>query len=263
MKLLDGIEKKLRRFALPNITLYLIVGQSFFYLVWKLKSLDLMRVMLIGDRVLDGEVWRLVTFIFIPPLTNLLFAFFGWYLFYIMGTALEKLWGTARYNLYLLIAYVASVAVCFISPEYPATNVFIGTSVFLAFAFLNPNFQLYIFFILPVKIKWLALLTWIGYIFTIVMAVNSGNWLNCLLVLAAVSNFFLFFHDDIRRKLKSGRKRMKSQTERFDVKDEPFHVCAACGITDKTHPGMAFRYCSKCSGGPGYCTDHIDNHEHV
>ena len=68
------------------------------------------------DKVLQGEWWRLVTFLFDPPLDESdLFAFFFWYLFYLMGTTLEANWGAFRYNVYLLMGYVASIAMAFVA----------------------------------------------------------------------------------------------------------------------------------------------------
>ena len=86
-------------------------------------------------------------------MTNRIFAFFAWYLFYLMGNALEGHWGAFRYNLFLLIGYLVTVAVAFLYPYAAATNIFIGGSVFLAFAYLYPDFQLYIFFIIPVRLN--------------------------------------------------------------------------------------------------------------
>jgi hypothetical protein len=258
MSLLDNLERKLRRYAVPNVTLYLIIGQVLFFLFVISGRFFLERVVLIPDLVLTGEWWRLITFLFIPPLTNPIFAFFAWYLFYLMGSALEGHWGAFRYNLFLLIGYIVTVAVSFIMPLYPATNVFIGGSVFLAFAFLYPEFQLYIFFIIPVKIKWLALLTWIGYAYELL--VGSGQIR--LLVLASISNFLLFFGKDIFWRMKTGSRRMTVQVRGYPGKKEPFHKCTICGITDLSHPQMEFRYCSEC-GGLGYCRDHIMTHEHV
>jgi hypothetical protein len=258
MSLLNNLERKLRRFAIPNVTLYLILGQVLFFVFAMSGRFILERIVLIPDRVLMGEWWRLITFLFIPPLTNPIFAFFAWYLFYLMGSALEGHWGAFRYNIFLLVGYLVTVAVSFITPFYPATNLFIGGSVFLAFAFLYPDFTLYIFFIIPVKIKWLALLTWIGYAYEILV----GSWSTRLLVLASISNFLLFFGKDILWRIKTGNRSMAAQARQFTGKKEPFHRCTVCSITDLSHPQMEFRYCSDC-GGLGYCKDHIFNHEHV
>ncbi len=258
MALLDKLERKFRRYAVPNVTLYLILGQVLFFVFVLSGRFILERVVLIPDRVLAGEWWRLITFLFIPPMTNPIFAFFAWYLFYLMGNALEGHWGAFRYNVYLLIGYLVTVGVTFLYPFSIATNIFIAGSVFLAFAFLYPDFQLYIFFIIPVKIKWLALLTWIGYAYEVLV----GSWSARLLVLASISNFFLFFGKDIYWRMKTGNRKMAFQAKQYSTGREPFHKCAVCGITDLSHPQMEFRYCSEC-GGLGYCMDHISNHEHV
>jgi len=258
MRLLDTLEKKFRRFAIPNITLYLIIGQVIFYLFNMSGKFILMRVVLVPELVLDGEWWRLITFLLIPPLTNPIFAFFAWYMFYLMGGALEGHWGTFRYNLFLLVGYIVTVAVSFLFPLDAATNVFIGGSVFLAFAFLFPEFEILIFFILPVKMKWLALITWLGYGYQLLV----GTWPTRLLVLASISNFLLFFGKDIFWRMKSGNRKMVTKARDISGIRDAFHRCAACGITDQTHPAMEFRYCPECSG-LGYCKDHIMNHEHV
>ena len=204
-----------------------------------------------------GEWWRLVTFLFIPPLTNPIFAFFAWYLFYLMGSALENHWGAFRYNLFLLVGYIMTVAVSFIMPSYPATNIFIGGSVFLASP-TSIRISSFIFFLsLPVKIKWLALLTWLGYAYTLL----TGYWDVRLMLLASIANFLLFFGRDILWRVKTGKRTMATQVRQFSGKREAFHTCATCGITDISHPPMEFRYCPQCSG-LGYCSDHIMNHEH-
>ena len=258
MALLDKLERKFRRYAVPNVTLYLILGQVLFFVFVLSGRFILERVVLIPDRVLAGEWWRLITFLFIPPMTNPIFAFFAWYLFYLMGNALEGHWGAFRYNVYLLVGYLVTVGVTFLFPFSIATNIFIAGSVFLAFAFLYPDFQLYIFFIIPVKIKWLALLTWIGYAYQVIV----GSWSTRLLVLASISNFFLFFGKDIYWRMKTGNRKMVFQAKQYSTGREPFHKCAVCGITDLSHPQMEFRYCSECNG-LGYCKDHIANHKHV
>jgi hypothetical protein len=257
MSLLDSLEKKLRRYAVPNVTLYLILGQVLFFVFVLSGRFILDRVLLIPELVLAGEWWRLITFLFIPPLTNPIFAFFAWYMFYLMGNALEGHWGAFRYNLFLLVGYVVTVAVTFLFPFSAATNIFIGGSVFLAFAWLYPEFQIYIFFILPVKMKWLALLTWIGYGYEMIV----GSWHTRILVLASISNFLLFFGRDILWRMKTGNRKMVSQAKQFTGAREAFHTCATCGKTDLSHPQMEFRYCSDC-GGLGYCMDHISDHRH-
>lgn len=257
MSLLDNLERKFGRYAIHNITLYLIIGQVVFYLFHLSGKFILERVILIPQLALMGEWWRFITFLFVPPLTNPIFAFFAWYMFYLMGGALEGHWGAFRYNMFLLTGYIATVAVAFLFPYAAATNIFIGGSVFLAFAALFPDFQIYLFFILPVKMKWLAILTWIGYAYQLFV----GSWPTRVFVLASISNFLLFFGKDIYWRMKSGNRQMVSKAKEISAKKEPFHRCTICGKTDISHPTAEFRYCPEC-GGLGYCMEHIANHEH-
>lgn len=257
MALIDKLERQFRKYEVHNTTLYLIMGQVLFFVFALSGRFILERVVLIPELVLGGEWWRLITFLFIPPVTNPIFAFFAWYMFYLMGSALENHWGAFRYNLFLLIGYVVTVAVTFLFPYSAATNIFIGGSVFLAFAYLYPDFQIYIFFIIPVKIKWLAVLTWIGYGYQMIV----GTWFTRLLVLASISNFLLFFGKDIVWRMKTGNRKMVFQAKQYTNTKEAFHTCTTCGKTDISDPQMEFRYCSDC-GGLGYCKDHIFSHEH-
>jgi hypothetical protein len=257
--MLDKLERKLGRFAVPNVTLLLILCQVAAYIVAQARPEAAANIMLLPDLVLEGQYWRLLTFVVQPPSDFALFAFFFWYLFYLMGTALESHWGVFRYNAFLLIGYVATVAAAFLVPDAVATNAFLELSVFLAFAQLYPNFEIYVFFILPVKIKWLALLMWISY----ALQFATGPWGTRAMIAASVLNFFVFFSGDVWDRIKGGRRRMAWQAKTMVKQDKPFHRCLVCGITDKSHPQMEFRYCSQCVGACGYCSEHIRNHEHV
>lgn len=260
MSWLDNLEHRLRPFAVPHVTLGLIMGQVYVFLMALVKPEFVGAFELVPERVLAGEAWRPFTFFLIPPIGNPICMIFGWYLFYLMGTALENYWGTFRYNLFIFVGWVATVAASFVTPEQPTSNAFLMGSVFLAFAFLNPDFELYILFLLPLKIRWLAVLTWCTYGYLLV----TGTWTTRLAVLASVSNFLLFFGSELFFRVKGARRRMALQAQRFATPErEYFHRCAVCGITDRTHPKMEFRYCSKCAGAHGYCTEHLRNHEHV
>lgn len=261
MTLLDKLEKKFGSWALPNVTIYLIAGQTLLFVLFMSGKLDRGLTYFSADRLLAGDYWRLLTFALEPPSQSLIFAFFAWYLFYLMGSALEQHWGTFRYNVYLLLGYLLTIAVSFLAPAYPASNAFIGGSVFLAFAFLYPDFSLLIFFVLPVKIKWLALLTWLGYGYLLLV----GDWHSRLLILASVGNFLLFFAKDLRRQAGSGRRRQAWQAGQAAARREEIrtHRCTTCGITEQSHPDMDFRYCPQCDGQYGYCRDHIFSHAHV
>jgi hypothetical protein len=267
MSLLSRLERSLGRFAIPDLSLYLILGQVMILGFALLGQFDIGRIMLLPAAVRAGEFWRLGTFLLVPPVTTLtmtsaIFLAFGWYLFYLMGGALEQHWGAFRYNLFLFLGWALTVGAAFVTPGAYATNGYMAATVFLAFAYLNPDFVMYVFFILPVKIKWLALLQWIGYGFALIV----GTWSSRLMVLASTGNFLVFFARDIIRSVGSGRRRMAWQARRFGAESderEPRHRCAVCGKTDRSHPQLDFRYCSKCAGDPCYCAEHIFSHEHT
>lgn len=270
MSLLSKLEPRLRRFALPNLTVLLIAGQVFLYLVDQLKlgpgNEDLLQsIRLYPAKVLEGEIWRLLTFVFDPPTTILIFAFFFWYLFFLMGTTLEANWGDFRYNVFLGIGYIASVAMAFvmywIDPEaqLPANNGFLYGTVFLAFARLFPDFVITLFFILPVKIKWLAMLQWIGYGLNLLF----GPWIIKGMVVASVANYLLFFGSDVWRSMRKSHRRMRYQAGTLKAPGRLVHRCTICGLTSDESPQTQFRYCSKCEGTLCYCPEHLQNHEHV
>jgi Zn finger protein HypA/HybF involved in hydrogenase expression len=263
MSLLDKLERALSRFAIPNVTLYLVIGQVFVLLGAIADRIDLRHFVLVPALVMDGQWWRIFSFLLMPPPASgtlgLVFVAFAWYLFYLMGNSLEATWGTLRYNLFLLLGVALTVGAAFLTPRSAATNAFLAGSVFLAFAYLNPDFELALFFILPVKIKWLALVTWVLYAYSFV----TGSTATRLQVVAAVGNFLIFFGRDIWLSMRYRKRTMARKAERIVREQEPRHVCYVCGKTDRTHPQLDFRYCSKCAGDQCYCPDHIHTHAHV
>ncbi len=271
MKMFDKLQRRFGRFAIPNLTLVIVAGQVFFYLLnytnpeilGNVNSLNGEythgKIDLVPSLVLEGQFWRLATFIFTPPRAHPIFMFFAWYIFFLMGTALEGTWGAFRYNLFLLIGYLATVAVAFTVPAATATTIFIGGSVFLAFAHMFPDFTLCLFFVLPVRIKWLAMLTWFMYFLVVI---NGGAHTIGLLG-ASLVNYFVFFGRDITLRMRSGQRTMRSQTKRIAQQTTPRHCCRICGITNLTHPDMDFRYCSQCADTSCYCEEHLRNHAHL
>ncbi len=273
MHILRRLEQKLCRTALQHLTVAIIAVQVLVFVVIYIQpnpqkeAAALERLVLVPSLVLKGEWWRMLTFVAIPSvngrtLLGPLWAFFAWYVFYMMGTALEQFWGTFRYNLYLLVGYVATVAAAFAFPDSYATNFYYLESVFLAFAFLFPDFQFLLLFILPVKVKWLALLLWLQY----ALMLFAGPWMIRMMVLAAISNFMLFFWRDIIERMSHGKRRMSQQAKHYvAAKKQPAyrHRCTVCGVTEKSHPDEDFRYCSKCAGQHAYCSKHIRDHEHI
>jgi hypothetical protein len=273
----------LRRWAIPNPTSIIIAGQAIFYLLSQIGSdqvgkFDLTRIMLLPGKILEGEVWRLFTFIFYPPAAVPIFVIFTWLLMYRFGTALEAIWGTYRLNLFLWIAIFAMIVSHFfvwtlagdagivsaqifvVSLTNGSINVntFIYGTLFLAFARLFPDFIINLMFILPIRIKWLALIAWLGYGYVFL----RGDAPVKIIIFASLLNYILFLGREHVREFKQGRRRKVFQAK-VEKTAKPVHTCRVCDVNSESSPKTSFRYCSKCEGQCCYCPEHIQNHEHV
>lgn len=239
MRLLNKIEKKFPSLSFKNLTLILILGQVLVFLLHHLDYLPYTRIMLNWQIVKSGEFWRLFTFLFIPVSNSVIFVIFAWYLYYLYGSSLENHWGSFKYNLYLFTAILSTILVAYLFPTMMLHNYYIFISIFFAFAYLNPNFELHLFFVFPIKIKWLALFTF----FTIVgFQVFGGSIQQVIYVLLSFINFPLFFGRDLLLHIKQGNKVMKKNMRRSVEKQKAFHQCSICGITDLENKDLEFRY---------------------
>lgn len=280
MSLINRLERRFGRFAIPNLTLAIVLGQGALYAAsYAPHGFSIERLMLDPGKVVAGEVWRLITFLFVPPPPGgvpILAIFYFWML-YLFGTALERHWGPFRYTLYLFCGYVANVAAAFIAwgiirlttPEMKdvagqaatafATNGYLYGSIFLAFARLYPDFTMMLFFVLPVKVKWLAVFAWAMYF----LEFMTGNWMSQLLVVATVANYLLFFGREHWQAAQHNRRAREFRASSKTTVKPPTHICRICGKSSQDSPRMLFRYCSKCAGQVCYCPDHIRNHVHL
>jgi hypothetical protein len=259
MKLLNRLERKFGDFAIPNLTIYLIALQAFTWVLLQAHPELFLKLVLTHDGLMKGEVWRLLTILLIPPASNLLFLAIALYFFFMIGTAMEAQWGTFRYNMYILIGYVATMLAALI-PGAVVSGFYLIESIFLAFAWLFPELPILLFFILPVKVKWLGLAAWIWYLYAFV----TGGWATKAEVAAGALNFLIFFHDDLWQWARTSRRKFKGNMARAQANEPkpPMHVCAECGVTDQSDRKMEFRYCPLCTGTPAYCINHIQNHKH-
>lgn len=262
MSLIDKLERHFGRLSIPGLPLIIVAGQA---LAWfgLTKGVIGLEFVVLQPAALDAHTWwHVFTFIFMPPSFSLIWAVLAWWVFYFFGNALEGFWGTFRFNVFLLLGWAFTVASGFIYPHAIVTNQFIELTVFLAFAYLNPDFELAIFFILPVKVRWLALIAWAGIVIQFILGSAGGR----VQIAASVANFFLFFGRDVYLTMRLRGRTMSADAARFARSGggpEARHKCRVCGKTDLTNPEMDFRYCSRCAGDQCYCTEHIFNHAHV
>lgn len=262
MNWLDRLERRFGKFAIRGLMSY-IVGLT--GIVYALSYFDrsgflIGKLMLIPEFVMRGEVWRLVTYIFIPPNTAIIWILFTLYFYYMVGSALEHEWGSFRFNVYYFVGMLGTTIAAFIT-GYGATSLYLNLSLFLAFARIYPDFELMLFLVIPVKIKYLALLDWIYYAITVLF----GDMGSRVVATVSIINYFLFFGRDIitasktSRQAYQNRRRFKAELPR----DFTIHRCTICGKTEKDDPDMDFRYCPECDGDYEYCMDHVRNHAHI
>jgi hypothetical protein len=234
-------------------------------------------------QVMHGQVWRLVTWVLMPPsYSNIFFYIIMMILYYQLGTALERTWGTFRFNAYIfggvIFTVIGVMAAYFIlrllnMPEaylmgYTVSTYYINLSIFLAFAACYPDMQLMLYFIIPVKIKWLAVL------YAVLVAVNfvQTSWTGRIVIVMSLMNFIVFFLST-RNYRRISPMEMKRKREfhaaaappkmRRDAGGLYKHKCAICGRTDLDDPSLEFRFCSKCDGNLEYCQEHLFTHQHV
>lgn len=193
MKLLNRLERKLlsqrivpfiRYFIFAMLGVYLL--QMFFPRYPLISLLQLSRA-----AVLRGEVWRLLTFLIVPPLNTPMFTLLSLYFYYFIGSALEARWGTRRFFLYFVFGTIGAILAALITGR--GTNTYLYMSMFFAYAILNPNQELLLFFMIPVKIKWLALLNAAFYVYGFII----GSWDERAAILLSLAHVFLFFGGDL------------------------------------------------------------------
>jgi len=162
--------------------------------------------------ILQGEVWRVITFIFVPGEWNLAYFAISMYFYWLIGNALEDEWGAFRFGVFYLCGALGAIASGFIMGY--TTNYYLNLSLFLAFAFLNPNYQVLMFFFFPVKVKYLAMLDGL----LILLGFIGGGWIERAALLMAIANLILFFWRDVIRMLSWRRRgwKYKKQRERED-----------------------------------------------
>lgn len=260
---LATLERRYARYAFANITYPLVAAMGVMF-VLLLTSPGLIHwVTLDREQVLHGQVWRLVTFAFIPPSLSPIWIVFSLFWLYTMGVMLEQTWGTFRYQVYWFLGWLGSVIVAMAS-GVSTTNELMLMSLFLAFATLFPDYEIRLFFVLPVKVKWLA---WIDALALLAM-VGMSHGVARIYPALAIANYLLFFGADLVSMLRgfglrADRARAFSAFEQSKREAAPSdkRVCARCGVSD-ADPSIDFRVCtcSKCKTPTTFCLPHSRDH---
>jgi hypothetical protein len=298
MDFLDKLERKIGKYAIKNLSLFLILGYVIGYFLYYTNQEVYNMLTLDPYYIFKGQIWRIITWVItIPDESNIIIAAIMMFFYYSIGNALEKTWGAFRYNVYIfsgiIFTLVAALLIYLFVPasvilgdyayvldlyneasnelsgyfisQYISTY-YINLSIFLAFAASYPDMQVLLYFIIPIKIKWLAYLDVALLAFSFIF---SGLPVK-IAIIASMLNFILFFFTsknmrhispkNIRRKAKYKKD---VYTARNMYEGGARHKCAICGRTEKDYPELSFRYCSKCGGNREYCQDHLFTHQHV
>jgi membrane associated rhomboid family serine protease len=269
-----------RRFGIPRLMLYVVIGSAAVFVISLMDRTGLFASYFAfwPDLILRGQVWRLVTWVFYPSSAgNLLFTAIALYFYYFIGSTLEREWGTPKFTIYYILGVLFNIIYGFAiylitGRNLPITPEYLNLSLFFAFAVLYPDQRVMLFFIIPIKIKWLALVDAAFFVLSMIMNLVARQYAAAFLPLVAVLNFLAFFGSDLLGFLKPYKNRMSKQTIDFkkaarqyrqEEASRPYrHKCAVCGKTDTDNPTLEFRYCSRCNGYHCFCSEHINNHIH-
>lgn len=287
MRPMSKFEKKFGRYAIPNLTSVLIGCYVLGYVLLYTFPVVLNYLTLNPYLILRGQIWRLVTWIIVPPGGNLLSVIISLIFYWSIGTTLERTWGTYRYNVYLFSGMLFTVLGSFVLMGYyyltqgdvlsAAPNVaavvfqqaslyfstyYINMSIFLAFAATFPETQVLLMFIIPIKVKWM------GFVYGIILLwdfVTVNSVAMRIAMAASLLNFVIFYFTS-RRLILSPKQMHRRQEFKREVRKSSKitrHKCAICGRTDESNPELEFRFCSKCNGNYEYCQEHLFTHKHV
>lgn len=288
-------EKKFGKYAIKNLSLYLIIGYVIGYVIYYINS-DLYSYLTFNPyMILHGQIWRVFTWLLMPPEELGIFTIIMLILYYQLGQGLERTWGTYRYNVYMFSGFLFTIVSAFVLyivygllyaqviSDYQVVSMAIGSSVstyyinmsiFLAYAATYPEEQLMFYFLIPIKIKWFGFIYGIYIILDIVRAFSYYSTVQAViitvLIVASLLNFLLYMIlGKSRNRFNPNQVKRRHQYKQSIRSAKPVnyeggarHKCAVCGRTELDDPNLTFRYCSKCSGNKEYCQDHLFTHTH-
>lgn len=292
---MSKFEKKFGKYAISNLSLILILCYVVGYVIELINGDFLSYLTLNPYAILHGQIWRLFTWIIVPPSSLDPFTIIMLLFYYNIGTSLERTWGVYRYNVYILSGMLFTVLGSFVwlgiqyfwggsilgladhsmlASMYFSTY-YVNMSIFLAFAATFPNVQVLLMFIIPVKVKWLGILDGVMLAYDFLMAkdivLGAGIVIQTavlirIVIASSLLNFLIFFIRS-RNRIHMTPKQMKRRMEfKQDVRRNSKitkHKCAICGQTEDDDPNLEFRFCSKCKGNYEYCQHHLFTHTHV
>lgn len=277
MNFLYKLERKLGKYAIPDLIVYLLAGYVIGYTLTYVAPGVLAYLTLEPYYILHGQVWRLITWVLIPPSRSLFFALIMMMFYFQLGRSLEQTWGTFRFNVYIFGGIIFTIIGAFIlygiftlmgytavgMGGFFSTN-YINMAIFLAYAMCYPEMQVLLYFVIPIKMKWMAGL----YAVLIALSLFQTGWAGRVAIIASLLNFFVFYLSTRNYRQISPREIKRKRNFKVQMRapagyGTSKHKCAICGRTEKDDPDLEFRFCSKCAGNYEYCQEHLFTHTHV
>ncbi len=259
--LLDRLERRFHWLALPGLIRFVALFNALVFLLHLIAPGYESVLELDRHAIFQGQLWRLMTWIFIPETFQPFWIFFALLFLWFLGDGLEASLGAFRTTLFYLTGMIACTSVALIFGGYGA-NTFLNLSLLYAFATLHPDYQVLFFFIIPMRIGWLALLS------CLLTAIGTlGQPMSAkIALLVTLANYLLFFGSSLLAHYRSfGRLRSSSSRPSRKIKlplleqktlhqPSSFHHCARCHQTEKTAPHLEFRV---AADGKEYCWEHL------
>lgn len=273
-----------KNFGIANLTLFLIAGYAIGYIL-QIVSPNIMAYLTLDPyQILHGQVWRLVTWLLMPPTSFDFFTLLMLYFYYRIGTLLENIWGTAKYSRYILGGIGLTIAASFLLLAYLKfamgltgdalayysavgammfSTYYVNMTIFMGYAATFPDMQVLLFFVIPIKVKVIGIID----LLMLIYAFFTGMVFNRFAIGAALINIAIFL---LTNKVAINPKQIiRRQAYKHEVKQATKmapahrHKCTICGQTEETNPELEFRFCSKCKGNHEYCSNHLFTHEHI
>ncbi|PKL42770.1 MAG: hypothetical protein CVV41_12120 [Candidatus Riflebacteria bacterium HGW-Riflebacteria-1] len=260
---LDKLERKYGNWGLEGLIKYVSMLMLVVFFLNQSGMLPYHMLYLHRDAILSGQVWRLFTFLLIPASTNFLFLIFELSILVMCADGLEAKWGTFKLTAYYMTGAISNILVALIMPEVQLGSYFIYLSLFLGFATIYPDYEILLFLLLPVKMKYLALLSGASMIYSLVV----GSLFIKIAILLSLGNYLLFFAQDVIAAVRQNRRqymRAEEYEKSLGRTEEYRHKCSVCGITDVSSPEAQFRYCTcpACGeNGTPFCSEHLKEHK--
>ncbi|MEG1847878.1 MAG: hypothetical protein RRX92_08125 [Lachnospiraceae bacterium] len=281
MKFMDKLERKVGKYAIHNLSLCLIICYGFGYAIHFVNPSFLNYLTLDANMILHGQIWRIVTWLIVPPAGFDFFTLIMLYFYYSIGTNLERTWGDFHYNVFIFSGMIFTLigslllyglfqtgifgiatSADYAMIAYQFSTYYVNMSIFLAFAATFPEVQVLLMFIIPIKVKWL------GVVYAVMLGFNflSGSIITKFVIGASLINvvvFFLTTRNLSHLSPKQMKRRAVYKHQVHQAAGVTKHKCAICGRTEQDSPQLEFRFCSKCEGNYEYCSEHLFTHEHI